>query len=359
MKKYFFISILFLLWTLIFISCKKTSIEAEKIIGPDSLKFESNILTPEKLWYFGRISDMQLSTDKNKLLFGVMWYDWQENKGNRELYIIDLNTKQRQRITTTPKSEYNARWCPDGQKIGYLYPDKNGDLQLFEMNIDGSKIEQISYIKGGVNGFEYAPDQKHIAFFKDVKIIPDPEDIYSDLPKANARIYEDLLPRHWDQWVKSFSHLFIAPYSDKIDTVGKDVMYTQAYECPLYPFGGNEQINWHPDGKQLAFTAKAMIGRDYALSTNSDIYIYDLDKDDLWNMTKGMMGFDQNPVYSPDGKKIAWESMEREGYESDRIRPFIYDFTKDTMWEAVENYETHATNLKWSPDGEFIHFISP
>jgi len=302
---------------------------------------------------------MQISPDKDKLLFGVTWYDWHENKGNRELYIINLNDKKRQKITSTPKSEYNARWRPDGQKIGYLYPDDNGEMQLFEMNIDGSKIVQISYIKGGINGFEYAPDQKHIAFFKDVKIIPDPQDIYPDLPKANARIYEDLLPRHWDQWVKSFSHLFIANYAEKIDTIGQDVMEHQTYECPLYPFAGNEQINWHPNGNQIAFTAKAMMGRDYALSTNSDIYIYDLLKNKLINLTEGMLGYDQNPVFSPDGKKIAWESMEREGYESDRIRPFIYDFTKDTMWEAVMDYETHATNLKWSTDGNFLHFISP
>ncbi|HOF08157.1 MAG TPA: S9 family peptidase, partial [Bacteroidales bacterium] len=316
-------------------------------------------MTPEKLWYLGRISEMQISPNKDKLLFGVTWYDWHENKGNRELYIINLNDKKRQKITSTPKSEYNARWRPDGQKIGYLYPDDNGEMQLFEMNIDGSKIVQISYIKGGINGFEYAPDQKHIAFFKDVKIIPDPQDIYPDLPKANARIYEDLLPRHWDQWVKSFSHLFIANYAEKIDTIGQDVMEHQTYECPLYPFAGNEQINWHPNGNQIAFTAKAMMGRDYALSTNSDIYIYDLLKNKLINLTEGMLGYDQNPVFSPDGKKIAWESMEREGYESDRIRPFIYDFTKDTMWEAVMDYETHATNLKWSTDGNFLHFISP
>jgi len=357
MKKLQFI-ILLLCLTSFFISCKKAK-TTEKIIGPDSLKFESNILTPEKLWYLGRISEMQISPDKDKLLFGVTWYDWHENKGNRELYIINLNDKKRQKITSTPKSEYNARWRPDGQKIGYLYPDDNGEMQLFEMNIDGSKIVQISYIKGGINGFEYAPDQKHIAFFKDVKIIPDPQDIYPDLPKANARIYEDLLPRHWDQWVKSFSHLFIANYAEKIDTIGQDVMEHQTYECPLYPFAGNEQINWHPNGNQIAFTAKAMMGRDYALSTNSDIYIYDLLKNKLINLTEGMLGYDQNPVFSPDGKKIAWESMEREGYESDRIRPFIYDFTKDTMWEAVMDYETHATNLKWSTDGNFLHFISP
>ena len=117
------------------------------------------------------------------MLFGVTWYDWHENKGNRELYIINLTDNKRQKITSTPKSEYNARWRPDGQKIGYLYPDDNGEMQLFEMNIDGSKMEQISYIKGGINGFEYAPDQKHIAFFKDVKIIPDPQDIYPDCQK--------------------------------------------------------------------------------------------------------------------------------------------------------------------------------
>ncbi len=318
---------------------------------------DKKLMTPEILWSFGRISDVSVSPDNSTVLFAARYYDIQKNKGQTDFYTVPVNGGEYKRITNTPDGKYCNLWRPDGKKIGFVCT-KSGTAQIWEMNTDGSGWKQISNIDGGINDFKYSPDGTKILFTKDVKIDKDVHDIYPDLQKTNARIYDDIMYRHWDTWADgTYSHLFIANYSDNIKEAN-DIMSGEPYETPLKPFGGMEQINWAPDSKQIAYTCKKMTGKQYSLSTNSEIYIYNLDSKKTINLTEGMMGYDIAPVFSPDGKKIAWESMERDGYEADKNRLFIFDFGTNTKTYAAKDLDQDVSNQIWTPDGKSIYFIS-
>ncbi len=337
----------------------------------------------ETLWKLGRVSDMQISPSGKTILYGVTWYDVAENKGNRDLYILDENAESPRKITESTTSETNAIWRPDGKKIGYL-SSESGSLQLWEMGINGEDKKQISNIDGGINGFSYSPDLKHIAYIKDVKIEKDAHDLYPDLPKANALIYDDLMYRHWDNWHDyAYSHVFIAPYSDGSIGEGADIMKDEPYDSPVMPNGGMEQIVWTPDGKSLAYVCKKSVGKDYALSTNSDIYLYNLAKGTTENLTEGNEGYDQDPVFSPDGTKMVYRSMITPGFEADKDRIMLIEFDSPSMdvlkksiekqstksgkplqmtsrvyTDLSEGFDQSSGSFSFSNDGKQIYFIS-
>jgi dipeptidyl aminopeptidase/acylaminoacyl peptidase len=318
---------------------------------------DKKFMTPELLWSFGRISDVSVSPDNSTVLFAARYYDIQKNKGQTDFYCVPACCGKTIRLTNTADGKYCVQWRPDGKKIGFVCT-KSGTAQIWEMNVDGSDWKQISSIEGGINDFKYSPDGKKILFTKDVKIDKDVHDLYPDLQKTNARIYNDIMYRHWDTWADgTYSHLFTADYSDNIKTA-EDIMLNEPYETPMKPFGGMEQINWAPDSKQIAYTCKKMTGKQYSLSTNSEIYIYNLGSKKTINITEGMMGYDVAPVFSPDSKKIAWQSMERDGYEADKNRLFIFDFETNTKTYATKDIDQDAGSQVWTPDGKSIYFIS-
>jgi len=318
---------------------------------------EKKLMTPEILWSFGRIGEVSVSPDNSTVLFSVRYYDIQKNKGQSDIYTLPASGGDYKRLTNSPDAKYSIQWRPDGKKIGFVCT-KSGTTQVWEMNPDGSDWKQITNIEGGINDFKYSPDMKKILFTKDVKIDKDIHDLYPDLQKTNARIYNDLMYRHWDTWADgTYSHLFVANYSDNIKDA-LDIMQGESYETPMKPFGGMEQINWSPDSKQIAYTCKKMTGKQYAVSTNSEIYIYSTDTKTTVNITEGMMGYDVAPVFSPDGKKIAWQSMERDGYEADKNRLFILDFSTNTKTYATKDLDQNAEGLSWTSDSKSIYFIS-
>ncbi|HNY07270.1 MAG TPA: S9 family peptidase [Bacteroidales bacterium] len=327
------------------------------LITKKNMKLNSNIMTPEVLWSFGRIGESVVSPDKTTVLFGVTYYDIQQNKGNCDLYTIGVDGKNLKQITSTPGSEYNATWRPDGKKIGFLSA-QSGEMQLYEINPDGTDAKQISFINGGIDGFKYSPDMSKILYIQEVKVDKNTQDIYPDLPKASGRIMDDLMYRHWDQFVDTYTHIFVADYNENKITEGTDIMPGEPWESPLKPFGGLEQINFSPDSKTIAYTCRKLKGKEYALSTNSDIYLYAIATKKTTNLTEGMMGYDISPVYSPDGSKIAWESMEHNGYESDKSRLFVHDFTTGTKTDYSRDFDQNSNGLTWSDDGKSIYFIS-
>jgi dipeptidyl aminopeptidase/acylaminoacyl peptidase len=354
MKK--FISII-LISVIFMFTGSNANAQNDNIIGKPDLKLKSDIMTPEILWSFGRVSDIQVSPDKSTVLFGVSYYSKEQNKGNRELYTVGVDGKGFKQLTKTPKSEFNAVWRPDGKKIGYI-SSEGGSLQLWEMNPDGTGKKQVSNIEGGITGFKYSPDQTKILFTQEVPIHPTTQDIYPDLPKASGRIITDLMYRHWDTWVDSYSHIFVADYDGNRVSNSVDIMKDEPYESPMKPFGGLEQVNWSPDSKVIAYTCRKKTGKEYSLSTNSDIYLYNVETKKTENITKGMMGYDVNPVYSPDGKSIAWESMERDGYESDKSRLFVIDLATGDKKYYTKDFDQNAHGLLWSEDGKDIYFTS-
>ncbi len=327
------------------------------LITKKNMKLNSNILTPEVLWSFGRIGESVVSPDKTTVLFGVTYYDIQQNKGNCDLYTVGIDGKNLKQITSTPGSEYNATWRPDGKKLGFLSA-QSGEMQLYEINPDGTDAKQISFINGGIDGFKYSPDMAKILYIQEVKVDKNTQDIYPDLPKASGRIMDDLMYRHWDQFVDTYTHIFVADYNENKITEGTDIMPGEPWESPLKPFGGLEQINFSPDSKTIAYTCRKLKGKEYALSTNSDIYLYAIATKKTTNLTEGMMGYDISPVYSPDGSKIAWESMEHNGYESDKSRLFVHDFTTGTKTDYSRDFDQNSNGLTWSDDGKSIYFIS-
>ena len=336
---------------------QKPAESTAKLIEKPNLKLTSDVMTPEVLWSLGRLSDIQLSPDQKTLLYGVTYYSKEQNKGNRELYTIGVNGKDEKQLTHTPQGEYNAVWRPDGKKIGYL-SSKSGSMQIWEMNPDGSDPVQISHVDGDITGFKYAPNQKKILFTMEVKVDKNVHDMYPDLPKTTGKLIHDMMYRHWDTWVTTYSHIFVADYNGNAITNSVDIMKGEPYESPMKPFGGMEQINWTPDSKTIAYTSRKKKGLAYTLSTNSDIYFYNVADKTTKNMTKGMMGYDVGPVFSPDGKYMAWESMKHDGYESDKNRLFVMNLQTGKKTNYSKGFDQNAHGLEWSNDGQSVYFIS-
>ena len=225
MKK--FIPLILLAGSIVLGSCQHKEKSAEKapapIIEKPQLKLESDIMTPEVLWSFGRITEVEISPDQSTLLFGITYYSKEQNKGNRELYTIGVDGMNMKRVTETPFSEYSALWRPDGKKIGFLSAE-SGSMQLWEMNPDGSGRKKISDVEvDGITWFSYSPDGKKVLYTNEVATDKTVKDIYPDLPLSSGRIMNDLMYRHWDTWVDTYSHIFIAGHDgEKLsDQIGR------------------------------------------------------------------------------------------------------------------------------------------
>ena len=310
------------------------------------------IYTPELLWKLGRLSNVKLSPDGKTILFSITYYNVEENKGNTDLYVMPAQGGAYKKITHTPAHEYNACWRPDGKKIGYIYED-----QLWEMNADGSNNIQISKVEGGITGFVYDPTLQRILYTKDVKIDQTVQDVYPDLPKANAKIIDDLMYRHWNRWEdEMYSHIFIANYPDFSQEI--DIMKGERYESPMFPGGDISDISFSPDGKNVLYVCKKMSGKEYATSTNSGVYMYSISTAKTTNLTESNKGYDLSPVFSPDGKQMVWASMFTPGFESDKLNIMLYDFQKNTAKNYSEHFEESASNFTFSSDGKKIYFIS-
>ncbi len=325
----------------------------EKVIGRSEPAISTGRLDANILNSFGRISDPQVSPDGNTILYGVTYQSIEDNKSNRELFVVNIDGSGNKQITATAKGEGNARWFDGGKKIAYL-----AGGQLWAMNADGSHQVQLSNYEGGIVEFMFSPDEQKILFISEVNAIKRPADIYPDLPKATARIIDDLMYRHWDQWVENIPHPFVADFDGKGLTNIFDILDGEPYEAPTLPFGGMEQLAWSPDGKIIAYASRKKTGRDYAFSTNTDIYLFDVASRIHKNITEGMPGYDTQPLFSPDGKYIAWASMERDGYEADKNRFFIMDLATGEKIYLTEKYDNNVNSFCWAPDSKSLYMQS-
>lgn len=336
---------------------EKAENKSESIIGRNNITVTDGILTPEILYSMARISDAQISPDGKKVLYGTTFISIEQNKGNRELFTVDIDGSNKKQITTTSRSEQNAVWINNGSQIAFLYP-VDGKSQICVMNADGSNRKTVSNYPGGINSFIISPDETHVLFVSDIKFGKRTSDVYPDLPLATGRIVDDLLYKHWDEWVESVPHPFIASFNASQVGEATDILEGEVFECPMKPHNGIEDLCWSPDGKSIAYACRKKTGMAYAVSTNSDIYLYDIASKKSQNLTEGMMGYDTYPKFSPDGKQIAWISQQRDGYESDKKRLFLLDITNGTKRDLTANFDYNTESLQWLPDGKSIYFIS-
>ena len=329
----------------------------EKIIDKPSFKSEDGVFNIEALQALGRVSSPTLSPDKKKILYGVSYESVEQNRSNNDLYVMNIDGTENTRITKTPRSEANAVWINGGSKIAFLYPE-NGVMQMWVMNADGSDRKMVSNVEKGVNGFVLSPDETKVLFISNLKSATTAQDIYPDLPKATGIVVNDLMYKHWDEWVKEIPHPFLADFNGSELTNTIDIMEGEPYEAPMKPFGGIESLAWSPDGKEVIYVSRKKTGKEYAESTNSDLYLYNIEAKTTVNLTEGMMGYDTNPVYSPDGKYVAWLSMERDGYESDKNRIFILNRKTSEKTDLTKDWDYTVNSIAWSPNGKSIFFVA-
>lgn len=344
--------------TVVLSACQTQKSDTGEIIGKSSPKIENGIMTPEVMMSLGRVGGVELSPDKQKILYGVTYVSIPENKSNRELFVMNIDGSDKKQITQTPKSEQNAVWFQNGEKIAFL-STKSGNSQLWVMNADGSQRVQISNQENGIDGFVISPDETKIVFFSNIKYGQRASDLYPDLPKATGRVIDDLMYKHWDEWVESIPHPFVADFNgkDEIKNIS-DIMEGEPYEAPMKPFGGTDDFAWTPDSKNIVYTSRKKQGKEYSLSTNSDIYIYNIESKNARNLTEGMMGYDTNPRISPDGHYMAWMSMERDGYESDKNRLFILDLQSGEKRYLTDEFDYSLDQLVWAENSKDIYFLS-
>lgn len=329
-----------------------------QLIDKPEFKSANRTFDIEALEALGRVSGPAVSPDGKKVLYGVSYESVEQNKSNNELYVMNIDGTDATRLTRTPQSEGQAAWINGGKEIAFV-AEKDGKPQMWVMNADGTGRRVVSRLENGVAGFLVSPDGKKVLVISSVKYGRTAADVYPDLPQANARIIDDLMYKHWDEWVTEIPHPFIADFDGYSLKNIKDIMDGEPYESPMKPFGGIESFAWSPDSKQVVYVSRKKTGMEYAVSTNSDLYLYDLEKATTRNLTEGMMGYDTAPAFSPDGTQLAWLSMEHDGYESDKNRIFVMDMATGTRTDLTANWDYTADAIAWNPNGKSIYFLAP
>ena len=318
------------------------------------------ILTPEILWKFGQVGAPQVSPNGRQVLYAVRHVNLGQNKGASVLYLADLLSGEARQLTSEQHNASNPRWSRDGSKIRFVW-DAKETKQIFEISpADKRPVPlQISDIEGGIDNFEFSPQEDKILFSKRIKMVETPADLYPALPKANVRIISDLMYRHWDTWAdEKRSHLFYAHFTMGRVAGQKDITPAALYDVPMPPHHNMSDVCWSADGSKIFYAAKKLTGKAFAVSTNSNIYCYDLAADSAIDLTPHNAGYDTRPLASPDGSRLAWLSMETAGCESDKNRLLISDLHTGDIIEVTKNMEDGATTMAWSDDSRLLYFVS-
>lgn len=353
--------------------------ENASFIGKSNITLQSDLMTPEALWAMGRIGTAQASPDGKHIIYQVGYYSVKQNKGHQVIYIMDSDGKNNKMLTTSAKSETDAVWIKGGQKIAFLC-----DGQIWEMNPDGSGRKQLTNDKTGIDGFKFSPDEKYVILIKQIPYHGIIKEKPEDLPLTTGRVITDMNYRHWDEYVESIPHPYLAEVTSNSIGEGTDIMKDEPYESPVKPFGGAEQLAWSTDSKTIAYTSRKKTGINYAISTDTDIYLYNIEskqtvnickpanyKEPEINMTKSMKnqavnseenlknnpGYDVNPKFSPNGQYVAWLSMARNGYESDRNRLCVYNLKTGEKTYTTESFDSNVDDFCWSADSKTLYFL--
>ena len=340
-------------------------------IGPSGIEITDGVMTPETLLSLGRLSDPQLSPDGSKILYGVSYTSIAENRSCRNLFLCNPDGSDKVQLTRYAKSVSNARWAPDGKTVWFVQ-----DGQIWKAPFLGSKLGKkvkVSEIPEGVGEFKLSPDGQQVLYTSTIKnpALVQPADTDPALDKAKAYATEDLMYRHWDHWVTDIPRTYLATLANGTVTPDNslDLLGEELFELPTEPFGGIEQVDWAPDNRHIAYSCRKKTGKQYAFSTDTDIYLYDILTGVTVPVTTGG-GYDTDPVWSPDGKRLAWISMPRDGYEADQQRLMVCDvdfgadpadgqsaeMTVSNIRNLTAELDRDAAGIVWAPSGETIFF---
>ena len=309
------------------------------------------VMTPEILWTLNKFSVTAVEPSHAGIIYSVGKIDLNTEKTNRQNFYLNFEKNQILKMDLLGKKsifqwDKNGVYASEGDKI---YISKDNGLSWAEF-----------YTIGDADNIVISPDGKKVAFSKAVqveKLLG--KDKYADLPKTTAQIYTDLNHRHWDAWNEGkYNHVFVASISDDVSKA-KDLLDGQKFDTPQKPSGGSEDFIWSSDSSQLLYVCKKKSGKEYATSTNTDIYTFDLASGKTENITEGMMGYDVNPKFSPDGKSLLWQSMARDGYEADKNDVVVMDWVSKKKTNLTKNWdESVVGDVAWSNDSKMIYFTT-
>jgi len=350
----------------------KSSLNEEGYIGKSEIAINDGHMSPEVLLSLGRLSDPQVSPDGKHILYGVSYTSVPDNRSVRNLFVCNIDGSGNRQLTASGKSISNARWSNDGKNIYFLmegqiwaarFVIKDEDMEL-------RQIRRISEIAGGINEFKISPDGSKVMYVSSIKsAVKSPADCYEDLDKAVAYTTDDLMYRHWDHTVMEIPHTFVTDFSTAEDGIkqGIDILEgePELYELPTEPFSGIEQLSWSPDSRFIAYSCRKLAGKKYAFSTNTEIYIYNIETGQT-SVIEMKGGYDTDPVWSPDGRRLCWISMERDGYEADKQRLMVAymdwsDASMPKVWgitDVTGEFRYNAASPVWSEDSRNIYFSS-
>ncbi|MCR4582863.1 MAG: prolyl oligopeptidase family serine peptidase, partial [Prevotella sp.] len=345
------------------------TLQAEDMIGKQHPRLNSRMMSAEALWAMGRIGGYAASPDGQHIVYQVGYYSVKQNKSHHVLYMMNADGTGQTLLTKSSKHETDASWL-DAQTLAFI-----SDGEVWTMHLEGTERRQLTKTDGEVEGYKFSPDRQHILIVKQIPYHESIKENPSDLPKATGRLVTDLNYRHWDTYVETIPHPFVGDVTAEGVTNLRDIMEGEPYECPVRPFGGMEQLDWSCDSKQIAYAAKKMGGVDYMTQTDTDIYLYNIGTRETKNLCKpagyqapksnptktlrqqavnsaanlgNNPGYDQMPKFSPDGRWLAWTSMARNGYESDRNRLCLYDLQNGTKTYVTEAFDSNIDDYCWS-----------
>ena len=341
---------------------------------------EAARFTPEVMWKMGRAGSSSLSPDGQTLLYTVTHYNMAENRGVTAVYTENIDSREVRQLTDFTSNNSSPAWSADGSRI-YFLSDRSGKSHIWCMNADGTGAAELTAgdEMPDVEGFGVTADGRRIWWVQTVQTADRRSaDLHKDMPKSKGRIYDDLMARHWNYWDEGeYRHIFVGNIEGGKIAGGHDIMEGAQWDAPLAPYFDMEEIAWSPDGTMLAYTCKPLTGTQYAESTDSDIFIYWVGDGQTEGRTQNIckpaspdgsakyphkrfafVGYDKYPVWSPDGMKIAFRSMERAAHESDKERLFVYDCATGDVQYLTAGFDYNAMNVAWE-DNQTLLFIAP